>query len=148
MSTQLSETYQPQPDPVDPANSATTFRAVIWCPRPAYRRAGFVFTRGRTTLDPVTPEQLAILEQDPCLVVESSAPAALQPAQPGTVDNPGVGGITPAQIRAAVASLDSENSEHFTQAGKPRVAAVVAALGSEVTGKQIEAALAEGGEDA
>ncbi len=146
MSTQLSETHHQQPDPLGATNPVTLFCAVIWCPRPAYRRAGIVFTRGRTTLDPVTPEQLAILEQDPCLVVESSAPAALQPAQPGTVDDPGVGGVTPAQIRAAVASLDSENTEHFTQAGKPRVAAVVAALGSEVTGKQIEAALAEGGE--
>lgn len=60
------------------------------------------------------------------------------------MDDSGVGGVTPTQIRAAVASLDSENTEHFTQAGKPRVAAVVAALGAEVTGKQIEAALAEG----
>ncbi|HGE8289544.1 TPA: HI1506-related protein [Serratia marcescens] len=148
MSTQLSETHHQQSEPLDPARSATAFSAVIWCPRPAYRRAGFTFTRGRTTLDPVTPEQLAILEQDPCLVVESSSPAALQPAQPGAVDDSGVGGVTPAKIRAAVASLDSENTEHFTQAGKPRVAAVVAALGAEVTGKQIEAALAEDGDDA
>lgn len=66
----------------------------------------------------------------------------------GAVDDSGVGGVTSAQIRAAVASLDSENTEHFTQAGKPRVAAVVAALGAEVTGKQIEAALAEGEDDA
>ena len=80
-------------------------------------------------VDPLKAEQLAILEQDPCLVVESSSPAALQPAQQGTVDDSGVGGVTPTQIRAAVASLDSENTEHFTQAGKPRVAAVVAALG-------------------
>lgn len=148
MSTQLPETHHQQPDPLGATNPVALFCVVIWCPRPTYRRAGITFTRGRTTLDPLTAEQLAILEQDPCLVVESSSPAALQPAQPGAVDDSGVGGVTPAQIRAAVASLDSENTEHFTQAGKPRVAAVVAVLGAEVTGTQIEAALAEGGDDA
>lgn len=43
-------------------------------------------------------------------------------------------------IKAAIALLDKDNDEHWTQAGLPEVAAVKEALGADVTRKQIEEA--------
>ncbi|EOK7844056.1 HI1506-related protein, partial [Escherichia coli] len=42
--------------------------AEVRCSRSAFRRAGFLFTRGRQQVE-VTPEQLARLEAEPCLTV-------------------------------------------------------------------------------
>ncbi|HCN2736303.1 TPA: hypothetical protein P7B88_004916, partial [Escherichia coli] len=47
------------------------------------------------------------------------------------------------RIRAAVAGLDKANPEHFTAGGEPKVKAVSAVLGENVTAAQIKAALAE-----
>lgn len=48
-----------------------------------------------------------------------------------------------ARIRATVAGLDQANPEHFTAGGEPKVKAVSAVLGENVTAAQIKAALAE-----
>ncbi len=42
--------------------------AEVRCSRSAFRRAGFLFTRGRQQVE-VSPEQLARLEAEPCLTV-------------------------------------------------------------------------------
>nr|WP_235802407.1 HI1506-related protein [Escherichia coli] len=42
--------------------------AEVRCSRTHFRRAGFLFMRGRQQVD-VTPEQLARLEAEPCLTV-------------------------------------------------------------------------------
>lgn len=52
------------------------------------------------------------------------------------------------RIILAVAGLDKSNAEHFTSAGKPRVAAVSTALGEIISSEQLNAALASQGEDA
>lgn len=46
-------------------------------------------------------------------------------------------------IKAAIEGLDAKNDEHWTAAGLPEVKAVKAALGSDVTRAQIEAAAPE-----
>ncbi|MBU2673564.1 MULTISPECIES: HI1506-related protein [Hafnia] len=120
---------------------------VVKCSRPIYRRAGFQFFRGRTTLDGVTPDLLAVLERDPCLTVESSTPSDHAAVPEGTVDSESVDSVDAellyARIRDAIASLDTDNTEHFTQAGKPRVTALSAVLGVDITSAQIDAALSD-----
>ena len=49
-------------------DSPVTVLAEVRCSRSAFRRAGFLFTRGRQQVE-VTPEQLARLEAEPCLTV-------------------------------------------------------------------------------
>ncbi|BDG85328.1 hypothetical protein TUM13189_28880 [Citrobacter koseri] len=49
---------------------------VVKCSRPVYRRAGFVFVRGKNTLENVSPEQLATLRSDPVLSLVSEAPVS------------------------------------------------------------------------
>ncbi|EFE9531447.1 hypothetical protein CDE72_003046 [Escherichia coli] len=49
-------------------DNSVTVLAEVRCSRPAFRRAGFLFTRGRQQVE-VTPEQLARLEAEPCLTV-------------------------------------------------------------------------------
>lgn len=144
---------------------------VVKCSRPVYRRAGFVFVRGKNTLENVSPEQLATLRSDPVLSLVSEAPVSPD-ALPGGMDVLDVGGlnavhlntvqdelrdvITPAvtvdvpeapslsvRIRQAVAGLDKANADHFTQNGSPRVAAVSGVLGENISAAQLKAALEE-----
>ena len=49
-------------------DNSVTVLAEVRCSRSAFRRAGFLFTRGRQQVG-VTPEQLARLEAEPCLTV-------------------------------------------------------------------------------
>ncbi|EEQ6991054.1 HI1506-related protein [Escherichia coli] len=49
-------------------DNSVTVLAEVRCSRSAFRRAGFLFTRGRQQVE-VTPEQLARLEAEPCLTV-------------------------------------------------------------------------------
>ncbi|EFQ0114291.1 hypothetical protein HLQ57_001738, partial [Shigella sonnei] len=49
-------------------DSPVTVLAEVRCSRTQFRRAGFLFMRGRQQVD-VTPEQLARLEAEPCLTV-------------------------------------------------------------------------------
>ncbi|EPO2403600.1 HI1506-related protein [Escherichia coli] len=49
-------------------DNSVTVLAEVRCSRPAFRRAGFLFTRGRQQVE-VSPEQLARLEAEPCLTV-------------------------------------------------------------------------------
>ena len=49
-------------------DNSVTVLAEVRCSRPAFRRAGFLFTRGRQLVE-VSPEQLARLEAEPCLTV-------------------------------------------------------------------------------
>ncbi|HEB3888647.1 TPA: hypothetical protein RZV66_002320 [Escherichia coli] len=49
-------------------DNSVTVLAEVRCSRSAFRRAGFLFTRGRQQVE-VTPEQLARLEEEPCLTV-------------------------------------------------------------------------------
>ncbi|END5729902.1 hypothetical protein ABMD59_005554, partial [Escherichia coli] len=49
-------------------DNPVTVLAEVRCSRPAFRRAGFLFMRGRQQVE-VTPEQLARLEAEPCLTV-------------------------------------------------------------------------------
>ncbi|OSK94363.1 HI1506-related protein [Escherichia coli] len=120
--------------------TGTTCKAVIKCLRPVYRRAGIAFTRGENTVE-VTEEQLAIIRADSVLSVVSTT-AAETLVEAGGLDVLGVGDLN-ARIRATVTSLDKENPEHFTAGGEPKVKAVSAALGENVTAAQIKAALAE-----
>lgn len=124
------------------AGSPTVYRVVIKSLRPAYRRAGFAFTRGNSTLDNVTEAQLAILRGDGALTVVSATPVAAAVAS-GGLDVLGMDAGLNARIRAAVAGLDKANAEHYTKAGEPRVAAVSASLGETITAEQLKAALAE-----
>ncbi|EGW6888303.1 hypothetical protein JGU32_002957 [Salmonella enterica] len=114
---------------------------VVKCSRPVYRRAGFAFVRGKNTLENVSPEQLAILRSDPVLSLVSEAPVPPD-ALPGGMDVSRVDSMN-ARIRDAVAKLDKENTDHFTQNGAPRIAAVCDALGESVTAAQVKAALEE-----
>ncbi|HBA1402929.1 hypothetical protein I5455_10670 [Citrobacter koseri] len=114
---------------------------VVKCSRPVYRRAGFVFVRGKNTLENVSPEQLAILRSDPVLSLVSEAPVSPD-ALPGGMDVLDVGSLN-ARIRDAVATLDKANSDHFTQSGAPRVAAVSGVLGENISAAQLKAALEE-----
>ncbi|MEA1063938.1 HI1506-related protein [Erwinia sp. HR93] len=114
----------------------------VKCPRPVYRRAGYSLVRGKNTLDGVTAQQLAVLRADPVLTV---AVVSETPASPdgesrglGVLD---VGDLND-RIRDAVATLDKDNPDHYTQAGAPRVAAVCDALGETITSEQLKAALA------
>lgn len=120
---------------------------VVKCSRPIYRRAGFQFVRGRTTLDGVTPDLLAVLERDPCLTVESSTPSDHAAVPEGTVDGESVDSVDAellyARIRDAVASLDKDDPENFTKSGKPRVGLLCTMLGINITSAQIDAALNE-----
>lgn len=49
-------------------DNSVTVLAEVRCSRSAFRRAGFLFTRGRQQVE-VSPEQLARLEAEPCLTV-------------------------------------------------------------------------------
>ncbi|EKF3141786.1 TPA: HI1506-related protein [Escherichia coli] len=49
-------------------DNSVTVLAEVRCSRSAFRRTGFLFTRGRQQVE-VTPEQLARLEAEPCLTV-------------------------------------------------------------------------------
>ena len=49
-------------------DNPVTVLAEVRCSRAQFRRAGFLFMRGRQQVD-VTPEQLARLEAEPCLTV-------------------------------------------------------------------------------
>ncbi|KAB0589398.1 HI1506-related protein [Edwardsiella anguillarum] len=115
----------------------------VCCPRPTFRRAGLVFTQGKQTVD-VTPEQLARLQAEPCLVVRVLSPTGDDEGGVAGVVHPGTDTPTcdmNTRIRAAVAALEADNPAHFTAAGKPKVAAVVDVLGDKVTQSQIDAAL-------
>lgn len=100
---------------------------------------------------------LRILESDSVLKIVSGSPAP-DPQESGAVDHVGLGSELEAdvlnepplnqRILLAVAGLDKSSAEHFTTAGKPRVAAVSAALGETISGEQLNAALATPGEDA
>ncbi|HAX5101951.1 TPA: hypothetical protein JZG64_004216 [Escherichia coli] len=122
------------------STAETTCKAVIKCLRPVYRRAGIAFTRGENTVE-VTEEQLAIIRADSVLSVVSASSAETL-AETGWMDVLDMGDLN-ARIRATVAGLDKANPEHFTAGGEPRVKAVSAALGENVTAAQIKAALAE-----
>lgn len=52
--------------------------------------------------------------------------------------------VTDAQIRDAVAALDPDNPEHFTETGRPRIGAVRERLGYAVAVKVLNDALREG----
>jgi len=130
------------------------FNLVVKCYRDVYRRAGFPFTRGENHLVDVTEEQVRILARDNVLKIVSGSPAS-DAKEPGAVDDVGVDGVgqfnslsLDARILAAVADLDKENSEHYTTTGTPKVAAVSAMLGENITSEQLKAALATQGEDA
>ncbi|HAM4528444.1 TPA: hypothetical protein IBW73_004885 [Escherichia coli] len=120
--------------------SRITCTAIIKCLRPVYRRAGIAFTRGENTVE-VTEEQLAIIRADSVLSVVSASSAETL-AEAGGLDVLGVGDLN-TRIRATVAGLDKANPEHFTAGGEPKVKAVSAVLGENVTAAQIKAALAE-----
>lgn len=124
---------------------ATTYSVDVKCPRPAYRRAGLAFVRGKNTVGNVSPEQLALLHADRVLTVVSETPDSPQGLQ-GGLDVLDVDGLN-ARIRAAVATLVPESTTHFTAGGEPRVKAVCEALGETVSAAQIKAALAESGDD-
>ncbi|HBA9191810.1 TPA: hypothetical protein J1290_004757, partial [Escherichia coli] len=49
-------------------DNSVTVLAEVRCSRKQFRRAGFLFMRGRQQVE-VTPEQLARLEAEPCLTV-------------------------------------------------------------------------------
>ncbi|EEQ7780522.1 hypothetical protein GLS89_002468 [Escherichia coli] len=49
-------------------DNSVTELAEVRCSRTQFRRAGFLFMRGRQQVE-VTPEQLARLEAEPCLTV-------------------------------------------------------------------------------
>ncbi|ECY1177895.1 hypothetical protein GFV66_08505 [Salmonella enterica] len=147
-------------DGVSPARETTgnqLFNLVVKCYRNVYRRAGIPFTRGENHLVGITEAQVRILEGDSVLKIVSGAPAP-DTQEPGTVDDVGVGSELGAdvlnesslnqRILLAVAGLDKSSAEHFTTAGKPRVAAVSAALGETISGEQLNAALATPGGEA
>lgn len=133
------------------------FDLVVKCYRDVYRRAGIPFTRGENRVVGVTEAQVRILEGDSVLKIVSGSPAP-DAEEPGTVDNVGLGSELKTEelnepslnerIILAVAGLDKSNDEHFTSAGKPRVAAVSAALGEIISNEKLNAALATQGEDA
>lgn len=133
------------------------FDLVVKCYRDVYRRAGIPFTRGENRVVGVTEAQVRILEGDSVLKIVSGTPAQ-DPEEPGALDNVGLGSELTTEklnepplnerIILAVAGLDKSSAEHFTSAGKPRVAAVSAALGETITSEQLNAALATQGEDA
>lgn len=114
---------------------------VVKCSRPVYRRAGFAFVRGQNILENVSPEQLAILRADSVLSLVSETPVSTADL-PGGMDVSRVDSLN-IRIRDAVAKLDKENTDHFTQNGAPRIAAVCDALGESVTAAQVKAALEE-----
>ena len=124
-------------------NRAVFYSVEVKCPRPIYRRAGFAFIRGKNTLENVSPEQLAILRTDSVLHLALVSETPVSPdALPGGVDVLDVGGLN-TRIRDAVAALDKANSDHFTQSGAPRVAAVSGVLGENISAAQLKAALEE-----
>ncbi|QHM71668.1 HI1506-related protein [Mixta intestinalis] len=134
----------------------------VKCPRPVYRRAGYSLVRGKSTIDGVTAQQLAVLKADPVLsvAVVSETPASPDGESRGmdvlVMDDvkPEEGIATQldgehvdtvqlnTRILAAIAGLEQGNPEHFTRAGAPRVAAVCDALGETITSEQLKAALA------
>lgn len=153
----MSEELRQGIDGISPARETAghpLFDLVVKCYRDVYRRAGIPFTRGENHLPGVTEEQMRILERDSILKIVSGAPAP-DAEEPGTVDNVGVDGLSPfsslslnARILAAVSDLDKENSEHYTTTGTPKVAAVSAMLGENVTSEQLKAAMAtQNGDD-
>lgn len=156
----MSEAFEQDIDGVSPARETTgnqLFNLVVKCYRDVYRRAGIPFTRGENHLVGITEAQVRILEGDGVLKIVSGAPAP-DTQEPGTVDDVGVGSELTSdvlhepplnqRILLAVAGLDKSSAEHFTTAGKPRVAAVSAALGETISGEQLNAALATPGGDA
>ncbi|EGC7427763.1 hypothetical protein NF320_002838 [Salmonella enterica] len=156
----MSEAFEQDIDGVSPARETTgnqLYNLVVKCYRNVYRRAGIPFTRGENHLVGVTEAQVRILEGDSVLKIVSGSPAP-DPQESGTVDNMGLGSELEAdvlnesslnqRILLAVAGLDKSSAEHFTTAGKPRVAAVSAALGETISGEQLNAALATPGGDA
>ena len=46
-----------------------------------------------------------------------------------------------AEIQGAIAKLDPQNSEHYTQQDQPRISAISAILGYEITAAERDAAL-------
>lgn len=156
----MSEELKQSIDGVSPARETAgnqLFDLVVKCYRDVYRRAGIPFTRGENRVVGVTEAQMRILEGDSVLKIVSGAPAQ-DTEEPGTVDNVGLGSeLTTEELNEpplneriilAVAGLDKSNAEHFTSAGKPRVAAVSAALGEIISSEKLNAALATQGEDA
>ena len=156
----MSEAFEQDIDGVSPAREAAGSQLcnlVVKCYRNVYRRAGIPFTRGENHLVGVTEAQVRILEGDSVLKIVSGSPAP-DPQESGTVDNVGLGSELKTEelnepplnerIILAVAGLDKSNAEHFTSAGKPRVAAVSTALGEIISSEHLNAALAAQGEDA
>lgn len=80
-------------------DSPVTVLAEVRCSRTQFRRAGFLFMRGRQQVD-VTPEQLARLEAEPCLTVR-----ILQ--TPGD-DAGAVAGVVHAETGADLAEAEAE----------------------------------------
>ena len=156
----MSEELKQGIDGTSPARETAgnqLFDLVVKCYRDVYRRAGIPFTRGENRVVGVTEAQVRILEGDSVLKIVSGTPAQ-DPEEPGALDNVGLGSELTTEklnepplnerIILAVAGLDKSSAEHFTSAGKPRVAVVSAALGETITSEQLNAALATQGEDA
>lgn len=121
------------------------FTLLLRCTRKTYRRAGFVFTRGKNTVCDLTQAQRDQLCADPVLTVVSETSNA-QPADARGLDVLGMGGVEVpdlyARIRAAVATLNPENSQHYTKTQGPRVGSVSQVLDETISAEQLKTALA------
>ncbi len=123
------------------------FTLLLRCTRKTYRRAGFIFTRGKNTVCDLTQAQRDQLCADPVLALVSET-SDTQPADARGLDVLDMGGVAVpdlyARIRAAVATLDPKNPQHYTKTQGPRVASVSEALGETITAEQLKTALTGG----
>jgi hypothetical protein len=77
---------------------------------------------------------MVVEANDPGVVVEEDSPEETVPEAQAVSDDLD----TDAKIRVAITRLDRDDPEHFTQNGSPRVAAVEALIGEDVTQEQVQ----------
>lgn len=155
----MSEAFEQDIDGVSPAREAAgsqLFNPVVKCYRNVYRRAGIPFTRGENhggCHRSAGSHSRRRQRPQNRIWLASTGPARVRdrgqrgPGSELEADVLNESSLNQ-RILLAVAGLDKSSAEHFTTAGKPRVAAVSAALGETISGEQLNVALATPGGDA
>lgn len=124
----------------------------ITAKRAGFRRAGMAHpdTPVDHKLSDLSKEQIEALKAETMLIVQEIEGEAPKPGKqpkptgdgsPPTADAP-KGPARAEAIAAAVRGLEAENPAHFTKGGEPKVEAIEAAAGFQISGDERDAAWA------
>ncbi|MBY6223563.1 HI1506-related protein [Ferrimonas balearica] len=112
---------------------------VVCLAHTGYRRAGLAFEKGDNTLDAtgLTEAQLAQITADPRLRLEGQGDSV------SAVSGAAISSAPALTLAQALAQLQPDNPDHFTQSGKPKTEALEALVKQPVSAKARDSVWAE-----